>query len=415
MAKLLTLVSERVRRALFGELGDFGGYSGAPSHAKNVKEARRRFFDEGSARVSLYETLARPLIFRLPPERAHALCKPALRNAALCRLLGGVPVRDARLAVRIGPLTFANPVGLAPGFDKGGELTTGLSRLGFGYLVVGSATPQPRSGNPQPRIVRLPEQRAIVNCMGLPGKGVDAFAVGLAAGRPTVPVVASFGGYSDDEFLASFALLQPVADALEVNQRCANNPDDKGGRQEAATFEPVLKALTAAKRKPLRVKLDAYVDESQLAQRLTMLELLQAYGVDGVALPTNYLVPNAGLSRGIGNISGAVLFERTLAYVRTVYQASRGRIAIHARGGISSGAQAFEAIAAGASTVELFTAFVYQGPGLANRINRELLAIMVREGVSSVRELRGARAGTAAGARIAEASPADLERVTLTR
>jgi dihydroorotate dehydrogenase len=361
--------------------------------------------------VSLYETLARPLIFRLEPERAHALCAPVLRNAGLCRLLGGAPVDDPRLAVRLGPLTFANPVGLAPGFDKGGELTAGLSRLGFGYLVVGTAMPQPRSGNAQPRIVRLPEQRAIVNCMGLPSKGVGAFAGALAAGRPRVPVIASFGGYNDGEFLASFALLQPVADALEVNQRCANNPDDEGGRQEAATFEPVLKALTAAKRKPLRVKLDAYVDERQRAQRLTMLELLLAYGVEGVALPTNYLVSNAGLSRGIGNISGAVLFERTLEYVRTVYEASGGRIAIHARGGISSGAQAFEAIAAGASTVEIYTAFVYHGPGIANRINRELLAIMVREGVSSVRELRGARANAAAVARVAEATPGDLERV----
>lgn len=359
--------------------------------------------------------LARPLIFRLDPERAHALAKPVLRNAGLCRWLGGAPVNDPRLEVRIGPLTFANPVGLAPGFDKGGDLTTGLSRLGFGYLVVGSVMPHPRSGNPQPRIVRLPEQRAIVNCMGLPGKGVGAFAGALAAGRPNVPVIASFGGYDDGEFLASFALLQPVADALEVNQRCANNPDDEGGRQEAAAFEPVLKALTAAKRKPLRVKLDAYVDDRQRAQRLTMLELLIAYGIDGVALPTNYLVPNAGLSRGIGNISGAVLFERTLEYVRTVYEASGGRIAIHARGGISSGAQAFEAIAAGASTVELFTAFIYQGPAIAGRINRELLAIMQREGIASVRELRGARArttGSAAAARVAEATEADLEGLT---
>ena len=359
--------------------------------------------------MDLYQ-LARPLIFRLEPERAHAAFKPVLQNAALCRLLGGAPLRDARLEVRCGPLTFANPVGLAPGFDKGGELTTGLSRLGFGYLVVGSVMPLPRSGNPAPRIVRLVEQEAIVNCMGLPGHGVEAFADALVYGRPVVPVIASFGGYSDAEFLASFALLQPLADALEINQRCANNPEDAGGRQEAAAFEPALKAMTALKRKPLRVKLDAYVDDSQRAQRLTMLELLMAYGIDGVALPTNYLVPNAGLSRGIGNISGAVLFERTLEYVRTVYEASRGRIAIHARGGISTGAQAFAAIAAGATTVELFTAFIYQGPGIAKRINLELLAIMQREGVRSVRELRG----SAANAQVAEAAPGDVERV-LTR
>lgn len=357
--------------------------------------------------MDLYRSVARPLIFRMEPERAHAALKPVLRSAALCRLLGGAPVRDRRLEVRCGALTFENPVGLAPGFDKGGELTTGLSRLGFGYLVVGSAMPVRRSGNPAPRIVRLPEAEAIVNCMGLPSDGVEAFADALVYGRPAVPVIASFGGYSDDELLTSFALLQPLADGLEINQRCANDPADAGGRQEAAGFEPVLKAMTAAKRKPLRVKLDAYVDDAQRAQRLTMLELLMAYGIDGVALPTNYLVPNAGLSRGIGNISGAVLFERTLEYVRTVYAASRGRIDIHARGGISTGAQAFAAIAAGATTVEIYTAFIYNGPAIARRINLELLAIMEREGVGSVRELRGA----AANARVAEAGDADLERL----
>jgi dihydroorotate dehydrogenase (fumarate)/dihydroorotate dehydrogenase len=367
--------------------------------------------------MNLY-ALARPAIFRFSPERAHALAKPVLRNAALCRLLAGAPVRDPRLEVRIGPLTFPNPVGLAPGFDKGGELTAGLGRLGFGYLVVGSVMPLPRAGNPAPRIVRLPETQAIVNCMGLPGKGVEHFAAALARGRASVPVIASFGGYSDEEFLRSFALLQPLADALEVNQRCANNPDDAGGRQEAAAFEPVLKAMTAAKRKPLRVKLDAYVNDAQRAQRLTMLELLVRYGIDGVALPTNYLVPHTGLSRGIGNISGAVLFERTLEYVRVAYAASGGRIALHARGGISTGAQAFEAIAAGASTVELFTAFIYGGWPAVRRINLELLAIMQREGVASVRELRGARAnltGSAAAARVAEAAEADLEELARIR
>jgi dihydroorotate dehydrogenase len=364
--------------------------------------------------MDLYKSFARPLIFQLYPETAHALSKPVLKSAALCRLLGGGPVRDDRLEVRMGSLRAANPVGLAPGFDKGGELTTGMSRLGFGYLVVGSVMPEPRAGNARPRIVHVPEREAIVNCMALPGQGVEAFGRALAHRRAAVPVIASFGAYRDEDFLTSFALLQPLADALEVNQRCANNPDDAGGRQEAQAFEPILKAMTAAKRKPLRVKLDSYINEAQLAQRMTMLELLMSYGIDGVALPTNYLVPHTGISRGVGNISGAPLFERTLEYVRTVFDATDGRISIHARGGISSGAQAFEAIAAGASTVELYTAFIYQGWAVARRINLDLLAIMEREGVSSVRELRGARVragGAGPGERVAEASEADHERL----
>jgi dihydroorotate dehydrogenase len=141
-----------------------------------------------------------------------------------------------------------------------------------------------------------------------------------------------------------------------------------------------------------------------------MLELLIAYGIDGVALPTNHLVPEPGLSRGCGNIAGAPLFERTLEYVRLAREASNGRIAIHARGGIFTGAQAFEAIAAGAATVEIYSALVYRGWEAARLINLELLAIMAREGVDSVEALRGARARLPAG-HVAEAGEADFERV----
>lgn len=357
-----------------------------------------------------YARLVRPLLFRLDPERAHDLARALLRSAWIGRLLGGRPTPDPRLAVRLGSLRFPNPVGLAPGFDKDALLTAGMSRLGFGYLVAGTVMPRPRPGNPRPRMLRREADQAIVNCMGLPSRGLEPCAEALARRRSQVPVVASFGAPDDDGLLKSFQRLQPLADALEVNQRCANNPDDAGGLQEAAAFEPLLKFMAERKTRPLRVKLDSYVDERQRAQRLTMLELLIAYGIDGAALPTNHLVPEPGLSRGCGNIAGGPLLERTLDYVRLAREASNGRIAIHARGGIFTGAQAFEAIAAGASTVEIYSAFIYRGWEAAKLINLELLAVMAREGVDSVEALRGARARRPAEP-VAEAGEADFERV----
>ncbi len=341
--------------------------------------------------MNLYKSLVRPLFFRLDPETAHQLSAPILASAAACRLLAGPPVRDPRLAVQLGSLHLASPVGLAPGFDKHADLLAGLSRLGFGYLVPGTVMPEPRAGNPRTRIVRLPEQEAMLNCMGLPSKGFHHYAGRLARRGSAVPVVASIGAPDLAGFVRGFELLQPLADAVEVNLKCNNNRDDPGENAHADGFERIVAELAKRKTKPLFVKINNYDSEAERQERLDVVERAVYYGADGFSTPSTWRGKDARLSIGEGNWSGRPLFERTLRTIRDIAEATHGRAAIRARGGIFTGAEAFAAIAAGATTVELLTAFVYEGWSLPNRINRELLSLLEREKIGSLAELRGSQ------------------------
>ncbi len=341
---------------------------------------------------NLYKSLLRPLLFRLEPEMAHAFSKPVLRNAALGRLLGGGPVVDPRLEVSLAGIRLPNPVGVAPGFDKHAELTAGMSQLGFGYLVPGTVMPEPRAGNPRTRIVRIPEQEAMLNCMGLPSKGLEYYATQLSRRQSAVPVIASIGAPDLEGFLLGFERLQPLADAVEVNLRCNNNQDDDGCYLRADSFERIIAELAKHKRKPLFVKINNYDTEAERQERLDVVERAFFYGADGFSTSSTWRGRDARLSIGEGNWSGRPLFERTLRAIHDIREATGGRAAIRAKGGIFSGAEAFAAIAAGATTVELLTAFIYEGWGVARTINTELLALLQREGISSVETLRGMRA-----------------------
>ena len=339
----------------------------------------------------VYRRLVRPLLFRLEPETAHRLSAPILRSRALCQLLGGGPVVDPRLKVEADALRFPNPVGLAPGFDKHAEFVAGLGSLGFGYLVAGTVMPEPRAGNPRPRIVRIPEQGAMLNCLGLPSHGLEAFARRLASSPRSVPVIASLGAPDLEGYLRGQRRLRGLTDAVEINLQCANNADDPGANLRPDAAERIVAALAERKTGPLYLKLNSYETEAERQDRLELVERLLRYAVDGFSTPSTWRGRDPRLSLGEGNWSGRPLLPRTVQIVRDVYDATRGRVAIHARGGISSGRDAFEAIAAGATTVEVLTAFVYQGWSVARQINRELLALLRAEGVPSVTALRGAR------------------------
>ncbi|MBI4494982.1 MAG: dihydroorotate dehydrogenase 2 [Chloroflexi bacterium] len=343
--------------------------------------------------MDLYKSLVRPLLFRIDPETAHHLAKPMLRSAALCRLLAGGPVRDPRLAVRVSGLVFPNPVGLAPGFDKHAELTTGMSRLGFGYLVPGTIMSEPRAGNPRPRIVRLPEREAMMNCMGLPSKGPAYCAAQLSRRRSLVPIIASFGAMDFEGYLRCFETVQPVANALELNLRCNNNLDDAGDFLRLDNFDRLMAALAKRKSRPLFVKINNYDTEAERQERLEVVERAMFYGADGFSTLSVWKDPQPRLSVGRGTVTGRPLFARTLQAIRDLREVTKGKAAIRARGGIFSGADAFQAIAAGATTVELLTALVYEGWGVARRINAELLALLDQEGIPSLEALRGSAAG----------------------
>jgi dihydroorotate dehydrogenase len=336
----------------------------------------------------LYERVLKPLLFRMDPEAAHHLAAPVLRSAGVCRAIAGAPVRDPRLAVHLGGFTAASPVGLAPGFDKHGELTRGMSRLGFGHLVVGTVMATPQGDAPTPRVRRLPERRALINCMGLPSHGPEHAADRITRGRSAVPLVVSIGASDIDGFLSAHARLEPLAAAIELNLQCHN--EGAGPFEDLARVEELVARIASRKRKALFLKVNAYHGDEERRRRMEMVARTFALGVDGFsALGTSLVEADDRLSLGRGVVTGEPLLPRTLEAIRDIYEVTGDRAIIRARGGISTGEDAFRAIAAGATTVEVFTGFVYQGWGIARRITTELIAAMDREGVPDVATLRG--------------------------
>ena len=346
--------------------------------------------------VAGYFRLVRPLLFRLDPELAHELARPILASAPLCRRLGGGPVTDPRLSVQLGPLILPNPIGLAPGFDKNARMAAGLAELGFGHLTLGTVMPTARAGNPRPRIVRRPGEGAMVNAMGLPSEGLELFARRLKRLRAPVPVIASIGAADDEGYERAFRQLQPLVAAIEVNLRCNNDRDDSGNYLKPDSFERMMRRLMPYRRVPVFVKINDWQNEGEHRDRLEVVARGLALGVDGFCTLSVLRVEESGLSVGRGNLTGRPLLPRTLQAIRDIREVTRGRAAIRARGGITTGADAFAAIAAGAATVELFTAFVYRGWAVARQINDELLDEMAANGVRDLHELVGR--GTAAAA-----------------
>jgi dihydroorotate dehydrogenase (fumarate)/dihydroorotate dehydrogenase len=328
-------------------------------------------------RPDLYRDIVRPALFRLDPETAHRLAKPILGSNRASRWLGSGPVADPRLATALGDLRLANPVGLAPGFDKNAEMVDGLSRLGFGYLTLGTVLPDRRRGNPRPRIVRRPAQRAMVNSMGLPSHGLEAFARQLArratGSGPRVPIIASIGALDEDGYLRVLCRVQPLVDAVEINLRCNNNVDDRGDFLQPDVFERLLRRVMAERRVPVHLKVTEWNDEAEHRDRIEIVERSLALGVEGFSTSSVLREDDAGLSIHRGNLTGAPLLERTIAAVRELREIVADRAAIRARGGIFSGTDALRALKAGATTVELFTAFIYNGWNVARRINQQLL------------------------------------------
>jgi dihydroorotate dehydrogenase len=332
----------------------------------------------------LYRDILRPVLFRLDPERAHALARPILRSERASRWLSGATRPDPRLATALGGLRLANPVGLAPGFDKHAEMVAGLGELGFGYLTLGTIMPEPRTGNPRPRMVRRPDQLAMVNALGLPSHGVEAVARRLERRRGRAPIVASIGGLDEDGYLSVLRRIQPLVAAVEINLRCNNNRDDRGDFLRPDTFEGLMRRIAAECRVPVHLKVTEWNDEAEHRDRIEVVERALALGVEAFSTSSVLREKDAGLSVGRGNLTGAPLLERTIAAVRELRGIVGDGAVIKARGGIGSGRDAFRALAAGATTVELFTAFVYEGWNVARRINEELLEVMTLEGVTGL-------------------------------
>ena len=359
--------------------------------------------------------LLRPLLFRLDAERAHTLSIGAARmvQALGCPLVDPVfGFEDERLQQTIWGHTFPNPVGLAAGADKNARLVSFWEAVGFGFVEVGSVTARPSSGNPKPRAFRLPEDRAIINRLGLNNDGAEVLSRRLAATAHTRPLGVNIakthapdimGEAAVEDFRASFRRLAPHASYVALNISCPNTREGKTF-EDADALDALLTAIRdaqddAAHRAPLLLKLSPLDSERVIfdEQLEAILDLADAHAVDGfIASNTasdreGLQTPDARLDAiGAGGLSGPPLAARSTRLVRYLYQATDGRIPIVGVGGVESAASAYQKIRAGASLLQLYTGLVYEGPGLVRRIKKGLVERLDRDGFATLTDAVGA-------------------------
>lgn len=317
--------------------------------------------------MGFYRTVARPLLFTLPPETAHTVASSALRLPLPWRAITGGAPPD--LPTLLDGISLRNPVGLAAGFDKNAHVVGALAQIGFGYLVVGTVTREPRSGNPKPRISRTPSERSITNAMGIPNHGAAAVAERLERHAVGVPVLASLADEAPEDVLAVCELLTPLVAGFELNVSSPNSPWRHSGRDNAAHLTEVLTALPRTK--PLFVKLPPFAEDDADPGTLVLARIAVEAGVSGLTIGNTVPVTDQRLAKGSGGLSGAPLTERTPRMVEALAGEHPG-LALNACGGIFTAKDARRCLDAGATTVQLYTSFIYEGPGVVRRIVRGL-------------------------------------------
>jgi dihydroorotate dehydrogenase len=340
----------------------------------------------------LYDAL-RPLLFALEPERAHRLTIAALRAAPR-----RTPAPDPpSLATMLAGLGLPNPIGLAAGFDKDAEVPAALLGLGFGFVEVGTLTPRPQTGNPRPRLARLVDDRAVINRLGFNNGGQEAALARLAGPRAGI-VGVNIGANKDAaDRLADYAegarQMAPVADYLTVNISSPNTPGLRALQTGDTLADLLARVLAVRPGVPVFVKIAPDLSEAELD---AIADVALATGAAGL-IATNTTIARPPSLRSAqaafeGGLSGAPLFDRSTEVLRHLRRRTAGRIALIGVGGVSSGAQAYAKIRAGADAVQLYTGLVYGGPGLVGRLKRELAACLARDGFARVADAVGADA-----------------------
>ena len=327
-------------------------------------------------------TLLRPLLFKLPPETAHCATFSAIEKAKKLGLLPGRPF--ACKSRQVMGLDFPNPIGLAAGLDKNGEHLDALAALGFGFLEIGTVTPLPQSGNPQPRLFRLPPAKAIINRMGFNNQGVDKLIsniehadyqgiLGINIGKNASTPLEK----AADDYLVCLRKVYSHASYITIN---ISSPNTKSLRQLQNTEEldHLLAKLKAEQKSlaeeqghytPLAVKIAPDLGSSQIEE---IANLLMKHKIDGV-IATNTTISRVGVeglpnSQQTGGLSGAPLTQQATTVIRQLQTHLQGTIPIIGVGGIMSAADAKEKMEAGASLVQIYTGLIYHGPSLVRKI-----------------------------------------------
>jgi dihydroorotate dehydrogenase len=350
----------------------------------------------------LYQ-LARPALFMLAPEDAHEATLKALESGAYIR---DTTPHDKKLAVTFGGLSLPNPVGIAAGFDKDARVPDACLNLGCGFAEIGTVTPLPQAGNPQPRVFRLVHDNGLINRLGFNNSGHDAAHVRLKQRSANGIVGVNIGANKDTtdraaDYVLGLQAFYDVASYFTVNISSPNTPGLRD-LQAPAALDELLGRVMAARmtliaagkpRVPIVVKIAPDIAEADLAPIVTRLEQHQvdAIAVSNTTLSRARLSPSRDMNES-GGLSGRPLFYRSTVALARVHQLTGGRIPLIGIGGIDSGEAALTKIEAGATLLQLYTGMIYQGPGLIGIIKQHLSAAVGRAGAADISQLTGIRA-----------------------
>lgn len=356
----------------------------------------------------IYKSLIRPWLFRKDPEDSHEAMLALLSRLEF--LHGTIEdfykVEDQRLEVKLGPLTLLNPVGLAGGFDKNAQAPKMIAAFGFGFMEVGAITSRPQPGNPKPRLYRLPEDLALINRLGFNNEGAAAIAIKLErlrarGARPAIPLGMNIGRTKVVEtkdavpdFIACFEKLFPHADFFTLNVSSPNTPNLRD-LQEKTLLRELLSAVQAKNQelasrakvevKPVFVKIAPDIEFSQVD---AIIEVADAAKLNGI-VATNATAFMREQLRSVhalepGGLSGKPIRAKVTSFIAHIYRITRGRLPIIGVGGIFNAEDAYDKIEAGANAVQIYTGWIYEGPGAVKRINQGLLRLLERDGLKNI-------------------------------
>jgi dihydroorotate dehydrogenase len=355
----------------------------------------------------LYNSLLKPLLFQLDAERAHnathKFAQTASRSSFLKTLARGIyNYQSPKLSQQIWGLDFKNPIGLAAGFDKNGDVPEIMEALGFGFVEVGSITANPNTGNPKPRAFRLPQDRALINRMGLNNDGAQtivkrlknkqiSFPLGINIAKTHNPDI--MGDAAIRDYVHSFSVAKEVADYITVNISCPNTADGKTF-EDTAALDELLSALRIrddARVIPTLIKFSSDLDQKHLVDLLDVCEDHRVHG---------YIACNTSSSRdrlrtskkrleaiGNGGLSGRPITHKSVQVIRWISEATNGQKPIIGVGGVDCYNTARRMLMAGADLLQMYTGLLYEGPGLVKSINQQLVDELDRLEVQSIHQL----------------------------
>ena len=341
----------------------------------------------------MYRKLLRPLLFILKPETVHHII------ISLLKVLFSIPfvpkiilriyeVRDFRLQRKFLGMTFDNPVGLAAGFDKNAEVFEKFSHFGFSFIEIGTVTPLPQPGNPKPRSFRLTRDKALINRMGFNNQGVDEAVKRLKKRNSHVVVGGNIGKNTAtpndkalNDYVSAFNKIYEHVDYIVINLSCPNIKNLNELQDKTHTMKILHELIRLrkekAREKPILLKISPDLDNQQLDD---VVDIFYSTGIEGI-IATNTTIQRNHLSSdpetvkniGEGGLSGKPLNKRSTDIIRYLTEKSEGQIPIIGVGGIMSPEDAIEKLSAGATLVQIYTGFIYNGPGFVKKINRELI------------------------------------------